>query len=444
MGFDLQAHQELRRLSYQVNCLVRDFCCRAKRCFGISDTGDPNLTLNQQGDWVTVSGALGYTPENVANKATSLISPDNTKYPTTQAVQTVFNTKQDTLVSGTNIRTVNGNSLLGSTDLVISASPSGSTGQIQFNNGGAFDADSNLFWDNTNKRLGVGATPASTVRLDVRAQGLLSTDIAFRVRNSTNTVDLFSVRGNGEMYIPQALFPNQNVIYFAGTTDSIIRYSPTGVGSVAFGQGASITNATYYNTVIGNSATSGASATFGIAIGVSTLVNSTGGIVIGDRAKTSGTDTIIIGNTSGYTTYSGTRSIYLGKKGDYGNNFTSDDVFMTHFNSDNSSTLIRANGSLGLLGQQAYIFQNGTGIYGTDTFMGNGGNTFIIRNHPSIPSLNITDSFQQYSADIVAGNAAPHFRTENGDIIKLYKQSSAGILTVPQLVTVLQNLGLLS
>ena len=51
MGFDLQAHQELKRLSYQVNCLVRDFCCRAKRCFGISENGKPNLVLNQQGDW---------------------------------------------------------------------------------------------------------------------------------------------------------------------------------------------------------------------------------------------------------------------------------------------------------------------------------------------------------------------------------------------------------
>jgi hypothetical protein len=57
MGFDLQAHQELRRLSYTVNCLVRDFCCRAKRCFGISDTGNPTLVLNQQGDWVSATGS---------------------------------------------------------------------------------------------------------------------------------------------------------------------------------------------------------------------------------------------------------------------------------------------------------------------------------------------------------------------------------------------------
>ena len=74
--------------------------------------------------------------------------------------------------------------------------PAGITGQIQFNNAGAFGADSNLFWDDTNKRLGVGATPATTVRLDVRAQGALSTDYAFRVRNSADTRDIINVRGN--------------------------------------------------------------------------------------------------------------------------------------------------------------------------------------------------------------------------------------------------------
>ena len=38
--------------------------------------------------------------------------------------------------------------------------PAGSTGQIQFNTSGAFDAESTLFWDKTNDRLGIGiATP---------------------------------------------------------------------------------------------------------------------------------------------------------------------------------------------------------------------------------------------------------------------------------------------
>lgn len=56
---------------------------------------------------------------------------------------------QATLVSGTNIRTINGNSLLGNTDLTISGgsgSPGGSSTQIQLNTSGAFDATSRLTW----------------------------------------------------------------------------------------------------------------------------------------------------------------------------------------------------------------------------------------------------------------------------------------------------------
>jgi hypothetical protein len=68
-----------------------------------------------------------------------------------------------------------------------------------------------------------------------------------------------------------------------------------------------------------------------------------------------------------------------------------------------------------------------------------------------------------YSADIVANNAAPHFRTENGAVIKLYQETtsvgnsifSAGggsaVLndstfdgyTLRQIVKALRNLGIL-
>jgi len=42
------------------------------------------------------------------------------------------------------------------------ATPAGSTGYIQFNNVGDLGADSNLFWDNTNKRLGIGTINPNT------------------------------------------------------------------------------------------------------------------------------------------------------------------------------------------------------------------------------------------------------------------------------------------
>jgi len=75
---------------------------------------------------------------------------------------------------------------------------SGTIGRIFFEGtGNVVQQSASLFWDNTNARLGVGATPSTSVRLDVRAQGALSTDIAFRVRNSADSDNLFEVAGNG-------------------------------------------------------------------------------------------------------------------------------------------------------------------------------------------------------------------------------------------------------
>jgi hypothetical protein len=41
------------------------------------------------------------------------------------------------------------------------------------------------------------------------------------------------------------------------------------------------------------------------------------------------------------------------------------------------------------------------------------------------PSSSATDIFHLYSADVTAGNAAPHFRTENGAVIKLYQETTS-------------------
>jgi hypothetical protein len=50
-----------------------------------SVNGQTGVVVLDAGD-VGAEPTLGFTPENVANKATNLTSPDNTKYPTTQAV----------------------------------------------------------------------------------------------------------------------------------------------------------------------------------------------------------------------------------------------------------------------------------------------------------------------------------------------------------------------
>jgi len=55
----------------------------------------------------------------------------------------------------------------GNIALETGATPAGSTGYIQFNDNGNLGADSNLFWDNTNKYLGVGtANPGAKLEVN--------------------------------------------------------------------------------------------------------------------------------------------------------------------------------------------------------------------------------------------------------------------------------------
>jgi hypothetical protein len=107
---------------------------------------------------------------------------------------------QETLVSGTNIKTLNNTSLLGSGNIVLTANPSGVAGAIQFSNGSAFASDAtNLFWDDTNNRLGVG-TNAPSATAHIKGSGTTSATTSLLVQNSAGRTAL-KVADNGVVTI---------------------------------------------------------------------------------------------------------------------------------------------------------------------------------------------------------------------------------------------------
>jgi len=269
----------------------------------------------------------------------------------------------------------------GGLDVGTTAVTSGTDGRVFFQAAGVLQQDAAFFWDNTNKRLGVGASPASNVRLDVRSQGALSTDIAFRVRNSADTYNTFQVKGNSD------ISGTNN----AGTSSFNIVHHPSSSNYFAISPDSNV----WY------SATAGA-----VEVSNTTIA-------------------LRIGGTANAFYFTGLGSAPYTSWG---------------FKSQGSPARLM----LGIGAAESFTF-HGTnfGIGNIHPFGTNATQTFGITTGVA-PTSSITDGFQQYSADITAGNAAPHFRTEAGNIIKLYQQSSAGITTVADLVTVLQNLGLLS
>jgi hypothetical protein len=196
----------------------------------------------------------------------------------------------------------------------------------------------------------IGATTAGA-RLDVRAQGALSTDIAFRVRNSADTANLLSVNGVGQL--TSSVDANISGISIgkgsgSGSGNTIIGTSTgasftTGSNNSFYGGSAGVNNTTgsantfmglssgqnnttaidncYFGTASGFNNTGSQNAFFGrnsgrfIADGVTSNTNSnnsvflgrdtranansqTNQIVIGDSAIGLGSNTVVLGNTS--------------------------------------------------------------------------------------------------------------------------------------------------
>jgi len=159
-------------------------------------TSDAQTQINSKEATITATTSADYyrgdkTFATLNKTAVGLGNVDNTSdanKPVSTATQTALDGKQDTLVSGTNIKTINSTSLLGSGDIVIGGgSPSGVSGAIQFSDGSAFASDAtNLFWDDTNNRLGVGTNaPSGTAHF--KGSGSTSATTSLLVQNSAGT-----------------------------------------------------------------------------------------------------------------------------------------------------------------------------------------------------------------------------------------------------------------
>ena len=163
--------------------------------FPVVDIATNTTTKVQLGNLPTTTAVT----TALATKQDTLVSGTNIKTVNSTSLLGSGNVAvQETLVSGTNIKTINSTSLLGSGDITISANPSGVAGAIQFSDGSAFASDAaNLFWDDTNNRLGVG-TNAPTKQLQITnstVNAVMYADIG------TNAGVYFGNLNNGETFI---------------------------------------------------------------------------------------------------------------------------------------------------------------------------------------------------------------------------------------------------
>jgi len=221
---------------------------------GISLTGlTPSTTydaLIKVGDNGPIDGTLKTLSDGLGNDLPMEVSTTGVNF-TNQlqqggvAVPTASQVaaKQDTLVSGTNIKTINGASVLGSGNIVTpTTSPSGVSGAIQFSNGSAFASDdANLFWDDTNNRLGVGTNaPSSTV--DINSNTLSNAMFSvgpsfatgFQIFNTNNTATpVYGIGINGSYINTRIGFYDTLTFRANGTQIAEMTSSEVRVGSIS-------------------------------------------------------------------------------------------------------------------------------------------------------------------------------------------------------------------
>jgi hypothetical protein len=131
----------------------------------VTVTGDPlNPIISSTGGGTVGPGTANeiayFDTTTTVNSLTTATYPSITELSyvkgVTSAIQTQLNAKQTTLVSATNIKTVNGSSLLGSGDLVVSGAGDMILASAQTNTG-AKTFNSNTLWDKGNMVFNVKA-----------------------------------------------------------------------------------------------------------------------------------------------------------------------------------------------------------------------------------------------------------------------------------------------
>ena len=365
------------------------------------------------------------TPKGSALVATDLLEVsvyNGTTYDTRSVTgANVVSGLQPTLVSGTNIKTINSTSLLGSGNIVIGGGgltvgttpiTSGTDTRLLYQNAGVVSQSANLTFNGTALSVNNGSVVGT-----MNSNSFVSND----------NLNLQST--SGAVYIQSQLNNNIRFVHSPLTTANISRYG------LAIGFGATNSSALIDVKAAGALSTD-------IALRVRNSADTTNIFQVngdGSGGFNINAKDIKFGSGSYIQTGSNNTNTILVGFGLYNcaltNDFDGNNKTASNFNH------LNIGGSLSTNGTKTLEIAVGTA-----------------------PTSTGANSIKMYAAQIVVGNAAPHFRTENGGIIKLYQQTTAVTsatvvsgsggnvkhddtfdgYTVEQVVRALRNTGLLA
>jgi hypothetical protein len=422
-------------------------------------TANSRLLLNQTsdtGEQLQVNGTAKITGNlTVSLSNGSLLVTDGTNNSYFATATTAGNYAANALAGDAVVRGTNGVCLApnngGAVGLRIA-----STGAATFSSSvtaasgiitGNLTVDTNtLFVDATNDFVGVGTTTSVGYKLDVNGTGRFTDNLLIeKGQNTTTKVEaknttigtisdaafiatsdasagqtVFGKKSSG--VTTYKILTQSSAYWYNGTAGdiSIINDFSSGAIKLAAG-GSSSANLTIASTGAATFSSSIEAAT-AIAIGTTPDTNNPFKILKNINATVG----IKFENTN--TSSSAFSAVQIGTDVTGGTKFTnlvyaSSGISASGvYNPDGTSLINNGNGGLNFLGNPIRFYTGGSnGVLRWDLV--NDG--YITHYSATAPTTSATDGYRQYSADVVAGNAAPHFRTENGAVIKLYQETTA-------------------
>jgi hypothetical protein len=308
---------------------------------GVEPTADDIGAVKKAGDTMTGALILSGSPTEPNQAATkSYVDSNSSSWGSIGGtlsnqtdLQNALNAKQNTLVSGTNIKTINSTSILGSGNLSITASAAGTNTQVQFNDSGSIGGDAGLTYDKTTDNLIVsGKVDASALQIngtsgnghiDLKHQSAdASPPSAFSALFADSNGNI-KYKNDGGYYTTYSTHTNTaNRVYaFQDKSYTLAEAGAnTDITSILLNQsGLVVKGATSNALTIKPNETLSSSRTLNLKINdVDRTIDLSGNLTVSSAATISGTNTgdqtNITGNAGTATTLQTARSIY-------GNNF---------------------------------------------------------------------------------------------------------------------------
>ena len=316
-------------------------------------------------------------PVPIDSDLTTTSSGDDT-VPSAKATKTYADTKQATLVSGTNIKTINSNSLLGSGDLSISAAAAGSNSWVQYNNGGALGATSTMSYNKDSGTLTLSGNP-QYIGADIVTNGtftatsspwVLGNNVTWSNGSVTSTYaggstsikqDVTVVEGTS--YLISFTVSNASSTIYVTDDNNLLFYVDVGNGSYKLSYTQPIGYGTLFTLYFNlNNSLPGETFTLSnvsmipiltpqpsllvrgydnqniLSIGANNTLNNLFFGYNSGQLNTTGYNNVFMGYSSGYNNTTGYGNVFMGKSSGYNNTTGDGNVFMGRSSGYNNTT----------------------------------------------------------------------------------------------------------